>query len=665
MKKLIFLLIILLSFYPVKAQDEIPINRVDIDGFTEDDFITAPAVSFDGNYLMFVVVKPDSYKMYECRLSQGKLSKPRELTNITKFLGKNTYKNSPIYNHDASKIYFSANVKGNKDIYVSMRTGTTWTQPKVLPTNINTTANEIEPSISANDNILYFVRLEDSKNDECGKLYVAVKNVKNKWQKAKAVIEPINLSCERTPRLLSDNKTVLFASKREKDKNFRLYYAKNPYYNTWFVPKNIGNLSKHDVMYPTTDYKGKKLYFTVSRKDKNSQIYSADMPTKCRPGEMKFLKGKIVDLKGKPVPATINLMNPYSLTSTSLYHNAEDGNYSLLIQPKSNYLIDISGKKLSHKFVSYNNSKLNETNDTLNAELFNKVNLLLKIYDRDIYEPIDAKIKVTDKQNNSEIACKQTKLSEGRYKLTIPIGSIYSIEITNEFTKPFTLDFDLSGSVEYQNYVKNVEIESEKVAYTFNVTDNDTKSGIQCQITLTNLNSNQKVTTTATTNSKGNITVFARKGDYYDVSINPKGYTFYNTKLNVKNNAPQQINITLQALKQNMKIELNNITFETNSADLNLASYEELNKVVELLNNNPEIKVEISAHTDDIGSNTYNLLLSKRRAKSVVDYLISRKVNINSLVYEGYGEKQPLVPNNSKQNRAKNRRVELKIIEII
>jgi outer membrane protein OmpA-like peptidoglycan-associated protein len=120
----------------------------------------------------------------------------------------------------------------------------------------------------------------------------------------------------------------------------------------------------------------------------------------------------------------------------------------------------------------------------------------------------------------------------------------------------------------------------------------------------------------------------------------------------------------LQPLKQDVKIELNNITFETNSSELNIESYNELNSVVDLMTQNPEIKVEISAHTDDIGSDTYNQRLSEKRAKSVLDYLIQHDVDKTKLISAGYGESQPLAENTTDENRAKNRRVELKIIEV-
>ncbi len=120
----------------------------------------------------------------------------------------------------------------------------------------------------------------------------------------------------------------------------------------------------------------------------------------------------------------------------------------------------------------------------------------------------------------------------------------------------------------------------------------------------------------------------------------------------------------LKQLKEDTKLTLNDITFETNSADLNESSYLELDRVVKLMIDNPDIKIEISAHTDDVGSSKYNLRLSDRRAKSVIIYMLDSDIDTNRLIAKGYGESTPIVPNDSDENKAKNRRVELKILEV-
>lgn len=161
------------------------------------------------------------------------------------------------------------------------------------------------------------------------------------------------------------------------------------------------------------------------------------------------------------------------------------------------------------------------------------------------------------------------------------------------------------------------------------------------------------------------VVVYLRESDEYEYKVSgAEGYLFHSEKINVEQAEAPSIDIELVPLKEDVAIILNNITFAYNSADLNSESFAELDRVVELLTTNPRITIEISAHTDDVGSLTYNMLLSDRRAQSVVNYLLENNVEPHRLVAKGYGPKIPMVPNDSDENRAFNRRVEFKIIEM-
>ena len=113
----------------------------------------------------------------------------------------------------------------------------------------------------------------------------------------------------------------------------------------------------------------------------------------------------------------------------------------------------------------------------------------------------------------------------------------------------------------------------------------------------------------------------------------------------------------------NAKLTLNDITFETNSAELRESSQFELDRIVELMHVNPKLAIEISAHTDDVGDEKLNLKLSEKRAQSALEYLISRGVSQERLLPKGYGESSPAVSNDSDENRALNRRVELRVLK--
>lgn len=109
-------------------------------------------------------------------------------------------------------------------------------------------------------------------------------------------------------------------------------------------------------------------------------------------------------------------------------------------------------------------------------------------------------------------------------------------------------------------------------------------------------------------------------------------------------------------------IDLKNVFFNSGKAGLLPASFTELDHQVNYLNENPEIIIEISGHTDNVGKESDNQLLSENRAKAVADYLIKKSIQPARVSYKGYGSTKPVSDNNSQEGRAKNRRVEIKII---
>ncbi|MNL75232.1 Photosystem I chlorophyll a apoprotein A2 [compost metagenome] len=88
----------------------------------------------------------------------------------------------------------------------------------------------------------------------------------------------------------------------------------------------------------------------------------------------------------------------------------------------------------------------------------------------------------------------------------------------------------------------------------------------------------------------------------------------------------------------------------------------ELDKLTDFLSKNKTIKIEISGHTDDVGSDSENMALSQRRAQSVQYYLQQAGIAADRILAKGYGETKPMAPNDSDENRQKNRRIEWRIL---
>lgn len=135
-------------------------------------------------------------------------------------------------------------------------------------------------------------------------------------------------------------------------------------------------------------------------------------------------------------------------------------------------------------------------------------------------------------------------------------------------------------------------------------------------------------------------------------------------------------NITLDTIlvldrkERNKIFVLENIYFGYDSADIRKEAARELDKLVVLLNDNPDLRIEMGSHTDSVASEAYNIELSQRRAESTVNYLIRKGIDPARLVAKGYGESKPIARNTNPDGtdnpagRQRNRRTEFKILEI-
>jgi len=109
-------------------------------------------------------------------------------------------------------------------------------------------------------------------------------------------------------------------------------------------------------------------------------------------------------------------------------------------------------------------------------------------------------------------------------------------------------------------------------------------------------------------------------------------------------------------------VVLENIFFETGKATLKPESFLQLEQVLKFMNSNPGVRMEISGHTDNTGSLKLNTRLSQSRAEAVVEYLVEHGIDASRLDAMGYAFSQPIAPNDTAEGRAKNRRVEFKIL---
>ncbi len=104
------------------------------------------------------------------------------------------------------------------------------------------------------------------------------------------------------------------------------------------------------------------------------------------------------------------------------------------------------------------------------------------------------------------------------------------------------------------------------------------------------------------------------------------------------------------------------LRFAFDSAVIPPCYYPLLDRVAEILKNNPSLKIEIQGHTDNVGSHDYNIMLSKRRAQAVTDYLARHGISPDRMTVQGFGETRPVASNDTEDGRSKNRRVQIRPI---
>lgn len=154
----------------------------------------------------------------------------------------------------------------------------------------------------------------------------------------------------------------------------------------------------------------------------------------------------------------------------------------------------------------------------------------------------------------------------------------------------------------------------------------------------------------------------------YTLSAEKDGFGFINKSFSVPamaaNKQELTQNLVLKKLEVGNVYVMRNIYFDFDKASLKSASNKELKNLLTLLQNNPSMEIEISGHTDSKGSESYNQILSQRRAQTVVNWLAANGISKNRLTYKGYGESRPLASNDDEdEGRELNRRTEFKIIK--
>jgi flagellar motor protein MotB len=199
-----------------------------------------------------------------------------------------------------------------------------------------------------------------------------------------------------------------------------------------------------------------------------------------------------------------------------------------------------------------------------------------------------------------------------------------------------------------------------------NVFDATNNKALRAEFELYNLADGQMVFKSFSDAYSGDFLISIPTNRDYMLNVSKEGYMFFSENFSLNGifhlEKPFLKDVPMQPVAVGKTIILKNIFFDTDAYELKPESKSELNKLVQFLNTNSSIKVEIGGHTDNVGTQQYNQTLSERRAKSVVDYLVSSGINPLRLVAKGYGFSKPVDTNNTESGRANNRRTELTVL---
>jgi outer membrane protein OmpA-like peptidoglycan-associated protein/Tol biopolymer transport system component len=491
-------------------------------------------------------------------------------------------------------------------------------KPVNVGESINTSSFEYFPALTADGKTFMFtrnIRLGDGPNAATNEEFYMSKKVGDVWQKSEPITSVNTEGNEGAPTLSADGQFMFFAACMEVTGDYgsperKGYGSCDIFYSqkingVWTRPVNAGPPinTKNWETQPSFSSDGKTLYFirgSVTREGiKNPDIYSATV------GE----DGKF----SEPVPLSNNINSPFKEESVFIHPDNQTIYFSSEGHPGMGGLDIFMSKRQA------------------DGSWGKAINLGY---------PINT---VTDE--NSLLVDASGKLA------------YFASEREGGF-----------GGLDIYQFEVPENVRPEKITYVKGLTFNaKTKVPVDASFELIDLETQQSVTK-AFSNSAGEFLVTLTSNHNYLVNVSKPGFLFYSDNFSLKDKVadytkPYQLQIPLQPIDTGYTIELKNVFFDVNKWDLKPESKAELEKIISFLKTNATLKIEFGGHTDNSGDKAFNKTLSENRAKAVYDYIITKGAIVATrLSYKGYGDSKPKVPNDTPENKAKNRRTELKVI---
>ena len=361
------------------------------------------------------------------------------------------------------------------------------------------------------------------------------------------------------------------------------------------------------------------------------------------------VSGKVYDAKtNEPISATLTFPG----SEKEAIQTSDVGFYETSFTPGSyRFHIDAVGYRWKEQGMVLKDGDQIVLDFALNKKPISKI--IGKIYDMETKAPIVAEITFPQTEINAI-----TSDTAGMYNLTIDPGTYrLHVEATNyQFNeKVVTIQENESKVVD----IALTKIGVDQATLTGKVSEFDSGKPLLAQLIFIDTNI-PKVTTDPST---GIYKVTVPPGTY-SVKIEAADYVPESAPIVLAKDETKIQNFTLKPVpKVGEKVVLKGIYFDFNSAVIKPTSYPVLDDAAKVLQAKPKMRVEISGHTDSVGSDSYNQKLSYQRANAVRDYLIRyHNIDPTRLVAVGYGESQPIADNRTKSGRDMNRRIEFKVL---
>ena len=474
-----------------------------------------------------------------------------------------------------------------------------------MPDVVNSYFAQSHPVLTADGKTMYFTSLTGlSKLDHEDIVSSTFSN--GQWSKPESISDKLNTKDnEGTSTISMDGNTLVFVSCGRPDGlgSCDLYISKK-LNGEWSLPTNLGSSINSNVWdsHPALSADGRTLYFVSARKGGfgKEDIYVSHLMDN-RQWSTAMNAGKTINTSGTEFSPFIHA------DGTALYFS-------------SNGLPGMGGLDLFYT----------------------------KGFDTSWTAPINMGYPINTNQNDETLFITLDG-KKGYY-------SRFEGTNVNYNSRIFLYEFDVPDS-----------FKPEKLS-TFaqgHIYDEETKKTLGAGLELIDLETSKVVQHVQSDSINGLYTIVLTEGKEYALYISSKGYLFQSMNLDYKKPSgfnPVSLDAYLKLIRTGANVALNNIFFATNSYTLEDKSITELKKLIAFMNSNPAVRVELSGHTDNVGTADANLKLSTQRAKAVSDYLIANGISSARIIYKGYAALKPIADNDTEEGRQKNRRLEVKIL---